>query len=219
MGVEKSRDCGTGGSGGKRKHLVNLFEKSKRELTEQEQGHLKELLCEFEDVFARNEFDLGKFDAIEHGIDTGCGRPVKHRMRCTPLGFAGEEEAQLKKILGAGVIQPSVSEWASAPVLIRKRCGSVRWCVDCRALNALTTNDVFPLPLVEECIDPLAGNIWYSKLDANSAYWQVKIQPDRPKTAFITKYGLFEFARMAFGLCNSPATYARAGNLVLIGLN
>jgi hypothetical protein len=136
------------------------------------------------------------------------------------LGFAGEEEAQLKKMLGAGVIQPSVSEWASAPVLIRKRCGSVLWCVDYRALNALTTKDVFPLPLVDECLDTLAGNVWYSELDANSAYWQVKIKPeDRSKTAFITKYGLFEFARMAFGLCNSPATYAGVINLMLRGLN
>ena len=201
-------------------HLINLFEKSKGEFTGQEQGHLRELLYEFEDVFAKNEFDLGKFDAIQHGIDTGSNRPVKHRIRRTPLGFAGEEEAQLKKMLGAGVIQPSVSEWASAPVLIRKRCGSVLWCVDYRALNALTTKDVFPLPLVDECLDTLAGNVWYSKLDANSAYWQVKIKPeDRSKTAFITKYGLFEFARMAFGLCNSPATYAGVINLMLRGLN
>jgi hypothetical protein len=81
----------------------------------------------------------------------------------SPLGFAGEEEAQLKKMLSAGVIRPSVSEWASAPVLIRKRCGSVRWCVDYRALNALTIKDVFPLPLVDECLDTLAGNVWYSK--------------------------------------------------------
>jgi hypothetical protein len=132
----------------------------------------------------------------------------------------GEEEAQLKKMLGAEVIQPSVSEWASAPVLIRKRCGSVRWCVDYRALNALTTKEGFPLPLVDECLDTLAGNVWYSKLDANSAYWQVKIKPeDRSKTASITKYGLFEFARMAFGLCNTPATFARVINLVLRGLN
>ena len=84
------------------------------------------------------------------------------------------------------------------------------------AINALTIKDVFPLPLVDECLDTLAGNIWYSKLDANSAYWQVKIKPeDCSKTAFITKYGLFEFARMAFGLCNSPATYTRVINLVL----
>ena len=78
-------------------------------------------------------------------------------------------------MLGAGLIQPSVSEWASAPVLIRKRCGSMWWCVDSRDLNALTTKDVFLVPLVDECLDTLAGNVQYSKLDANSAYCQVKI--------------------------------------------
>jgi hypothetical protein len=158
-------------------------------------------------VLAKYEFDLGTFDAIQHGIDTGSNRP-------------GGGRGPIKENAGAGVIQPSVSEWASAPVLIRKRCGSVRWCVDYRALNALTTKDGFPLPLVDECLDTLAGNVWYSKLDANSAYWQVKIKPeDRSKTASITKYGLFEFARMAFGLCNTPATFARVINLVLRGLN
>jgi hypothetical protein len=188
-------------------HLTNLFEKSKGELNGQEQTQLSELLCEFEDMFANTEFDLVKFNTIQHGIDTGTNRPVKQRIRRTPLGFAGEEEAQLKKMLGEGVIRPSVSEWASAPVLIRKRCGSVRWCVDYQAL-------------VDELLDTLAGNVWYSKLDANSAYWQVKIKPeDCSKTAFITKYGLFEFARMAFGLCNSPATYTRVINMVPRGLN
>jgi hypothetical protein len=73
-------------------HLSNLFEKSKGELNGQEQTHLRELLCEFEDVLAKSEFDLGKFDAIQHGIATGSNRPVKHRIRRTPLGFAGEEE-------------------------------------------------------------------------------------------------------------------------------
>lgn len=83
-------------------------------------------------------------------------------------------------------------------------------------LNSRSVNNEFPLPLVEECLDTLAGNIWYSKLDANSAYWQVKIrEEDRGKAFFITKYGLFEFSRMIFGLCNSPATYARVINLVL----
>ena len=211
IGIQKVEVAEQGGpENGKREipeHLINLFDKSKGELNEQEQTQLSELLCEFEDVFDKGEFDLGKFNTIQHGIDTGTNRPVKQRIRHTPLGFAGEEEAQLKKMLSAGVIRPSVSEWASAPVLIRKRCGSIRWCVDYRALNALTIKDVFPLPLVDECLDTLAGNVWYSKLDANSAYWQVKIKPeDCSKTAFITKYGLFEFARMAFGLCNSPAT-------------
>ena len=80
--------------------MVNLFEKLKGELTEQEQGHLRELLCEFEDVFAKNEFDLGKFDAIKHGIDTGSSRPVKQRMRRTPLGFAGGGRGPIKKNAG-----------------------------------------------------------------------------------------------------------------------
>jgi hypothetical protein len=95
----------------------------------------------------------------------------------------------------------------------------VRWCIDYRALNEKTVKDVFPLPLIDDCLDTLSGSIWFSKLDANSAYWQVPIrEQDRKKTAFITKYGLFEHKRMAFGLCGSPATYARIMNLVMRGL-
>jgi hypothetical protein len=92
--------------------------------------------------------------------------------------------------------------------------------VDYRALNAVTRKDVYPLPLLDECMDTLAGNTCFSKLDANSAHWQVPIKDDdRKKTAFITKYGLFQFVRMGFGLCNAPATYSRIMNLVLRGLN
>ncbi len=84
----------------------------------------------------------------------------------------------------------------------------------------MNVKDVFPLPLIEECIDTLSENALFSKLDANSAYWQIKIRPsDRKKTAFATKFGLFEFIRMGFGLCNAPATYCRIMNLVLRGLN
>ena len=92
--------------------------------------------------------------------------------------------------------------------------------MDYRTLNKVTIKDTYPLPLIEECLDTLAGNQWFSKLDANAAYWQIKIRSDDcKKTAFITKYGLFEFPRMGFGLCNAPATFARAINLVLNRLN
>ena len=200
-------------------HLEELFERARTHLEPDQQDKVRDLLIEFQDVFARDEFDLGEFTAVEHGIDTGTATPVKQRLRRTPLSFADEEEAHLQKMLKAGVIQPSTSNWASAPVLVRKRDGTVRWCVDYRSLNEKTVKDVYPLPLVEECMDMLAGNVWYSKLDANSAYWQIRIRPeDCKKTAFLTKYGLFEFVRMAFGLCNSPATFSRAMNLVLQGL-
>ena len=199
--------------------LKQLYENSSSELQPDEKLALKQLLYDYSDIFAKDEFDLGNFTEIEHSIDTGNAKPVKERMRRTPSCFVDEEEAHLKKMLDAGVIQPSISEWCSAPVLIRKRDGTVRWCIDYRKLNQVTVKDVFPLPLMEECLDSLAGNSWYSKLDANSAYYQIKIKPsDRKKTAFTTKYGLFECVRMSFGLCNAPGTYARVMNLILRGL-
>ena len=79
----------------------------------------------------------------------------------------GEEEAHLKKMLNADVIQESVSDWASSPVLIRKCDGTVRWCIDYRGLNKVTVKDVFPLPLIDGCLDTIAGNVWFSKIDAN----------------------------------------------------
>lgn len=114
-----------------------------------------------------------------------------------------------------GVIEPSISEWASAPVLVRKKDSTLRWCVDYRALNKVTKKDVFPLPLVDECLDTLTGNVWFSKLDADWAYLHVKVKDsDKEKTAFITKYGSFQFSRMAFGLCNAPSTFSRVMNLI-----
>ena len=200
-------------------HLHKVYSESCEHLNQEQQMQLARLLSEFKDVFAQDEFDLGNFTAIEHTIETGDARPIKQGMRRTPVCFAGEEEAHLNKMLKAGVIQESNSDWASAPVLIRKRDGTVRWCIDYRALNDKTVKDVFPLPLIDDCIDTLTGSEWFSKLDANSAYWQVPIrEEDQKKTAFITKYGLFEHRRMAFGLCNSPATYARIMNLVMRGL-
>ncbi|XP_053400393.1 uncharacterized protein LOC128557241 [Mercenaria mercenaria] len=174
-------------------HLQQVYSDSCEHLSEEQQQQLAQLLIEYQDVFAQDEFDLGNFTAMEHVIETGNAEPVKQRMRRTPVCFAGEEEAHLNKMLKAGVIQESISDWASAQVLIRKRNGTVRWCIDYRALNEKSQKDVFPLPLVDDCLDTLSGSVWFSKLDANSAYWQVPIrEEDRKKTAFITKYGLFE---------------------------
>ena len=136
----------------------------------------------------KDEFDLCNFTTIEHSIQIGQAKPVKERMRCMPTCFASEEEAYLK-MLATGVIQPSISDLASAQVLIRKRDGNVRWFIDYRGLNSVTEKDVLPLPPVDGCLDTLAGNKWFSKLDANSTYWQICIkESDRKKTAFITKY-------------------------------
>ena len=182
-------------------HLIDMLKPSENELTKEEFRQLKEVICHFSDVFASHIYDLGNFQEIEHTINTGDAKPIKQRMRRTPVQFAGEEEKELSKMLEAGVVQPSISEWASAPVLVRKRDGTVRFCIDYRALNNATVKDVYPLPLVEDCVDTLSDNIWFSKLDAIWGYWQVNLrEEDRRKTAFITKYVLYEFVKMPFGL-------------------
>ena len=136
-----------------------------------------------------------------------------------PINFESEEKDHIDSLLSIGVIQPSSSDWASPPVLVRKKDGKVRWCIDYRALNNVTVKDAYPLPNISECLDSLGDAKFFSTLDMSSGYYQIEIaEEDRAKTAFLTKYGLFEHSRMPFGLCNAPATFQRAMSLVLRGL-
>ena len=170
-----------------------MFLRSCTHLTDEQSIEFGEVLIKFADIFAQNDNDLGLFTATEHTIDTGDAKPIKQWMRRVPLGFADEEEKYLKKMLDSGVIIPSNSEWASPSVLICKKDGTVRWCIDFRAVNAITCRDAFPLPLIEECRDLLEGVEFMSTLDMNSGYYQFAIvAADQCKTAFLTKYGLFE---------------------------
>ena len=154
-----------------------------------------------------------------HYIKTGQANSIKQHMRRTPLGFENVEQKTLKSMKDAGVIEPSNSDWASPPVLVRKKDNSWRYCIDFRALNAVTVKDAYPLPRIDDCIDGLAGKELFCTLDMNSGYWQIPIAPeDRHKTAFITRYGLYQFLRMPFGTSNAPATFQRCINSVLAGL-
>ena len=104
-------------------------------------------------------------------------------------------------------------------MLVRKRDGSVRWCIDLCKLNDVTVKDCYPLALLQDCIDALEGCRYFTTLDMASGYYQLEVaEEDRDKTAFVTKYGLFSFRRMPFGLCNAPATFSRSISLVLRGL-
>jgi hypothetical protein len=105
-------------------------------------------------------------------------------MRRTPLGFQEAEEKQLNKMIEAGVIEPSSSNWASAPVLIKKKDNTVRWSVDFRILNQKTAKDCFPLPIIEDCLDTLQGNTYFSTLNLSSGYYQIKMaDKDRKKNS------------------------------------
>ena len=110
---------------------------------------------------------------MKHKIETGSQRPIRQSPRRTPLAFQHEEDDHLDKMLSSGVVVPLSSEWASPVVLVRKKDGGVRWCVDYRQLNDLTTKDAYLLPKIEECLDTLSGSKWFSTLDLMSGYYQV----------------------------------------------
>ncbi|GFU29443.1 hypothetical protein TNCV_418791 [Trichonephila clavipes] len=117
------------------------------------------------------------------------------------------------------VIEPSSSPWASPIVLVRKKDGSPRFCVGYYRLNDVTKKDSYPLPRIDDPLDTLADNTWFSTLDLKSRYWQVELQPDdKEKTAFTTGQGLWQFKVVPFGLCNAPATFERLTETVLGGL-
>ena len=189
---------------------AETFDLSQFSGTEEERQAVHSLFAKHRDVFAKSEDDLGCTHALQHRIRTTDDTPVTMPYRCIPPTQMEEVKAHLQKLVRLGAIVPSNSAYASAVVLVRKRTGALRMCCDFRALNNKTVRDAFPLPRIDESMDALAGARYFSTLDLQSAYLQVPMHPDDAhKTAFTTPFGLYEHRRMAFGLCNAPATFQR----------
>lgn len=190
--------------------LPSVFDLEGINLSAAEKSKLAALLDKHRTAFSQHDEDYGCTDTILHQIPTGDAAPIRQRYRQIPPNLYAEVRALIKQMLDADVIRPSSSPWSSPIVLVRKKDGSIRFCVDYRQLNHVTRKDSYPLPRVEEALASLKKARWYSTLDLASGYWQVKVDDqDKEKTAFTTPMGLFEFQRMPFGLCNGPATFQR----------
>jgi hypothetical protein len=134
--------------------------------------------------------------------------PISKRPYRMPPKELAELKIQLQEFLDKGYIRPSSSPWGSPALFVKKKDGSLRMCVDYRPLNAVTIKNICSLPHIDVLFNQLAGAQVFSKIDLRSSYHQIKIRAsDDPKTAFSTRYGLYEFLVMSFGLTNAPAYF------------
>jgi hypothetical protein len=153
---------------------------------------------------------------LENAIDTGTHRPI----HTAPYRKSNKDQEILndetQKLLEKGIIEPSTSPWSSPVVLVKKKDGTTRFCVDYRKLNQITTKDAFPLPRIDDIYDQLTQATHFTKFDFKSGYFQVPLdKADRPKTAFSTRDGHFQFKALPQGLTNGPPTFQRIVNQIL----
>ncbi len=188
-------------------------------LAKEEKEETVKILKQFAHCFALNEDDLGYCSVVKHDINTANAPPI-HQL---PYKSAWKERAviqdQVEGMLRRRVIEPPDGPWSSPVVLVKKKDGTWRFCVDYRKLNAVTVKDSYPLPRIADTLSRLEGAIFFSSMDLQSGYHQVPvIDSDRPKTAFITADGLYQFRTLPFGLTNAPGTFQRAMDIILAGL-
>ncbi|KRZ52308.1 Retrovirus-related Pol polyprotein from transposon 17.6 [Trichinella nativa] len=181
---------------------------------------LRTLLWKYKQIIATDEYNTGRTNACKHSINTGDASPIKQPPRRIPYHQKETVRRMLSEMTNHKVIEPSCGPWSSPIVLVKKKDGSYRFCVDYRKLNLCTKKDAQPLPKIEETLETLSGATWFSTLDMASGYWQVEVaDEDKEKSAFATPFGLYQFRVMPFGLCNAPATFQRLMETVLCGLH
>ena len=202
-------------------HLDQVIQKLPESITTDQKQKLENLLKEFQSSFSQGPSDMGLTDLVEHKIDTGQSHPIKQHPRRIPLAKMKEAQNEIESMLEKGVIETSDSPWSSPVVLVKKKDGSIRFCIDYRKLNDITIKDSYPVPRIDTTLDAMSGSRWFSTIDLKSGYWQVKMAPeDRPKTAFsIPGGGHWQFLSMPFGLCNAGATFERLMEKVLSNLS
>ncbi|XGW15120.1 hypothetical protein V3C99_000979, partial [Haemonchus contortus] len=177
---------------------------------------LTDLLVNYADVFAVCEKELSQTDLVKMSIDTGESQPIKLKTRPVPLGLRKRLREMLQDLEDRNIIEKSYSDWAFPIVLVEKKDGSIRLCVDYRELNKCIKQDSYPIPTIDAILASLAGKKYFSTLDMCSGYWQIPLEESsKHKSAFTTPEGLYQFRVTPFGLSTSPAVFQRLMDTVL----
>jgi hypothetical protein len=176
------------------------------------------IVSEFPDVFPEELPGMPPKRKVEFSIELIPGiAPISKRAYQVSGSELVELKKQIDELLEKGYIRPSTSPWAAQVLFVEKKDGTKRMCIDYRALNEVTVKNKYPLPQIEDLFDQLRGASVFSKIDLRSGYHQHIIRPaDIPKTTFITKYGLYEFMVMSFGLTNVPVYFMYLMNNVFM---
>ena len=191
----------------------------KNDLSSAERTRLKQLMDKYNHVFSSGEHDLGFYNKEKFEIDTKDETPIKNRAYRVPYAKQETIDMLIDDMLLNKKISKSRSPWASPIVLVKKKDGSDRFCVDYRKLNAITVKDNYPVPLIEETLDSLEGSNYFTSFDLASGYWQMALSDEaKKKTAFICKKGLYQFEVLPFGLSNAVAFFQRTMESILEGL-
>ncbi|UYV64395.1 K02A2.6-like [Cordylochernes scorpioides] len=185
-------------------------------LCPEERSQVLTLLSGYGEMFTAPDEYKGRTHLVKHQIRTTSDIPIRKNPYRVSLKERKIISDQINSMLKNGIISHSSSPWASPIILVKKKNGTFRFCVDYRNLNSVTVKDQYPLPRIDDCFDSLHGARYFTSLDLCSGYWQVEVEEqDREKTAFITPDGLYQFNVLPFGLCNGSATFERLMDTVL----